>query len=85
MTRTQSELRAEADKLRTAVGEERAARVQEDEKLEALVEDLAAGGLDFEGVGVWWVAVGALLGTFPGELATLLRWPWRWQLAGPGR
>jgi hypothetical protein len=74
LRRIAAELRADADQLRTLLGEERAARAQADEKVEKLVEEIGAGGLDFEGVGVWWVIVGALLEAFPAEVARLLAW-----------
>jgi hypothetical protein len=55
---------ADADALRD--------RLHADRELEALLQELAVGGLLLESVGWYWLLLGLLLSSWPVELATLL-------------
>jgi len=64
------EVRAGLARLDDAVARERAERTTADAGLGATVEDLAAGGLDLQTVGLCWLLGGVVLGTVPGPIAT---------------
>jgi hypothetical protein len=57
--------------LRSALTSEHSAREELERGIRAQLEDLSAGGLDFEAVGVAWVIIGNVFSTFPTEIAKL--------------
>lgn len=72
VTSVDNQLRANIADLRTTIASERTAREEMERSIRAQLEDLSAGGLDFEAVGVAWVVIGNALTTFPCEIAKLL-------------
>jgi hypothetical protein len=72
ITTTEASLRGETAKLRETVSAEQSSRVAADERLRQLVEDVAAGGLDFEAMGVVWLIAGEVFSSFSAEIARRL-------------
>ena len=62
----------EVKSVRELVDSERSERARGHPTLDARLEEAAAGDLDLELVGVWWLIVGQVLGSFPEEIGRVL-------------
>jgi predicted phage tail protein len=72
------ERRDEARKLAQAGDSERQAHEASIKKLQDQLERFGAEGLNIEMVGVYWVILGAIFMTVPGELASVTTWTLSW-------
>lgn len=71
---TAKELQEATRKTNEAVDAERRARESGVTALRVQLEGLGAGGLHVEMMGVFWLVVGVVLATVPGEIAAALKW-----------
>lgn len=69
---TRTKIADEARNRRSELESERQEREQGDNKTKRLIEEAAAGGLDLEVTGVFWLFVGVILATASGEIVELL-------------
>jgi hypothetical protein len=65
-------IRVESEARAAAEERESRARADADQRLEQTLRDLAIGGLFFESIGLYWLAVGIAFDSWPEELAILL-------------
>jgi len=72
---TSRELRDEVRVRAEQVDLERRARETAIGDIRSRVDTLGAGGLHIESAGLFWLIVGVVLGTVPGEIASLVRLP----------
>lgn len=68
------ELRDEQRKQRDALASERTDRERTVCELRDRLESLAVGKLPVEWAGVWYLVVGVILATIPGEVVAFLDW-----------
>ena len=71
---TAEQVRAEAGQRAEAVSAERAAREAAVRELRTHLEGLGAEGLHVEMAGVFWLVMGVVLATIPGEIAYAVTW-----------
>jgi hypothetical protein len=71
---TAKELQEATRKTNEAVDTERRARESAVTALRVQLEGLGAGGLHVEMMGVFWLVLGVVLATVPGEIAVALKW-----------
>lgn len=62
-------LQVSSDRLATEINEERRARESTDAAIRELVEKFAVEGLHVEAAGLFWLILGIVFATIPGELA----------------
>jgi hypothetical protein len=72
IAKAEGERHTEIAKVRANASAEQESRITGDQELRKLIENVAAGGLDFEAIGVVWVIAGELFGSFSAELSSWL-------------
>jgi hypothetical protein len=71
---TVKEFQEATSKTNEAVDAERRAQESAVTALRVQLEGLGAGGLHVEMMGVFWLVLGVVLATVPGEIAAALKW-----------